>query len=376
MIGFGQDVPDTPTVGSDKVRILRARLDAEEVLEYANDAALQVRFRVPKSSIVEHVLGRVQRFLTAKSNNETPDIEPSQLLEEVEAAIRSYADDWLEPVIFNEKEGNVVIERDFTKVPNLAKMIDALSDMSVVNTGAAVAFGVRLEPMLELTDANNMMKLANGHLDEFGKFIKPKNHPVPNYEFALAIQGYVPEEDVWLQKAIQTQRPSPLYERPDGTPTHENTGVPIPPREVREQAIAANAARVPTNPAHVGNYVTAPSQPAASPPGSFTVARECLSTDRATIAPVFADDKLEDLGGGSWRYTGRRLPNIADDLRNQDRRSAFAALTRGLVSLDVHMDVDLSTMRLETSGPPGGDRRIVGVLFDGRRVDAPVAMPD
>ena len=146
MAGFGQAVPDLPTVADEKTRVLRTRLLLEEVFEYAEAAGITVTYR---------------------QNNEAPDQQVSF------DNLRFYA------------EGDV----------DLAGMADAVADISVVNTGTAAAHGIRLAPILEAVDANNLMKVANGRLDEHGKFIKPADHKPTNIEFMLQLQGWQPNDE-------------------------------------------------------------------------------------------------------------------------------------------------------------------------------------
>lgn len=145
MIGFGQGTPDTPTIPDDKTLVARIRQLLEEVFELANAAGVAIEADLP---------------------------EPCARLH------------------FGQDGGNVIVRRDHEIIPHLELMVDALSDISVVGTGTSVAIGVRLGPMIELTDHNNLMKIANGKLDEHGKFRKSPTHPAPNYKHALAMQGW------------------------------------------------------------------------------------------------------------------------------------------------------------------------------------------
>lgn len=202
MIGFGQEVPETPTVGTDKVRITRVRLDLEEVLEFADDAAISVRYQHPQDLIAQ--VDNLRTLLLS----EVPRMEDYQKAVELCTTLVDYLKH--SPAIkFGEDGGNVAIAAIPGKKPDLAKMIDACSDLSVVNTGAFVAFGVQMTPMLELTDENNLMKIANGKLDENGKFRKSPTHPVPSYDFALSLQGYDPARDPNLCCPENEPTPSP-----------------------------------------------------------------------------------------------------------------------------------------------------------------------
>jgi predicted HAD superfamily Cof-like phosphohydrolase len=164
MLGFGQRCPASPTVGPPEDRISRARLKLEETLEYLDKAALSLRVKSLGYDIVT-------------INLDKP---------------------------FDAPEG-FVVEVHPDKKPDLVGMMDALGDDSVVNTGSFVAHGVRMTPILEAIDENNLMKIANGKLDDHGKFQKAKDHPVVNLEFALALQGYDPEQDPYIPGSVAEQ---------------------------------------------------------------------------------------------------------------------------------------------------------------------------
>lgn len=149
MSGFGQAVPELPTVSDGATRVARAAMLLEEVLEYAEAAGLGV--------FVRHEVG----------NGTQIDVELSPHCFEV--------------VICGE--------------PRLPDMIDAVADISVVNCGTAAAHGTRLAPVLEAVDANNLMKVAGGKLNEQGKFIKPVGHKPPDIEFVLRLQGWQPADE-------------------------------------------------------------------------------------------------------------------------------------------------------------------------------------
>lgn len=156
MEGFGQTTPERPTLATQATRESRVALLLEEVLEFAEDAAVTVCVRHGDDWVYLHP----QRARI--SDAVVPD--GAWALMETEGA-----------------------------VPNLAGMIDALGDISVVNTGSFVAFGVRMTPILECIDANNMLKIATGRLNtETGKFEKHPNHPKPAIAYELQMQAYDP----------------------------------------------------------------------------------------------------------------------------------------------------------------------------------------
>lgn len=135
MAGFGQEVPESPTIPDAKTRELRVRLLLEEVLEYAEAAGVEVRVRAVEEG--NPLTLEALDITTANlPGNPTPD--------------------WLE-------------------------MADALADISVVNVGSMVAMGMPDIPFLWEVDVNNIRKIENGRVDETtGKFIKPANHQPPD----------------------------------------------------------------------------------------------------------------------------------------------------------------------------------------------------
>jgi predicted HAD superfamily Cof-like phosphohydrolase len=75
--------------------------------------------------------------------------------------------------------------------PNLVKMVDASADISVVNTGALSLCGVADSAILDEVDENNLLKIGRGRMDPVsGKFIKPPDHPRPDFEKRLRLQGW------------------------------------------------------------------------------------------------------------------------------------------------------------------------------------------
>lgn len=72
--------------------------------------------------------------------------------------------------------------------PKLPSVLDAIADISVVNTGNFVVCGVPDELILEVVDHNNLTKVSNGHLnEETGKFEKAANHPPPDIAGTLRL---------------------------------------------------------------------------------------------------------------------------------------------------------------------------------------------
>lgn len=136
MRGFGQNTPDSPVMPSPADRSRCFRLLLEEVLEYGAAAGFEA--------------------VTHSGDGQTLHIDDLAIM----------PTEW---------------------EPALDQMVDACADISVVNTGAFAAMGVRMKAILELVDANNLLKIETGSLNpESGKFIKHPDHPKP--DFAAAIQ--------------------------------------------------------------------------------------------------------------------------------------------------------------------------------------------
>lgn len=139
MRGFGQSTPNSPVLPSMKERERCFRLLLEEVLEYGAAAGLEA--------------------VTHQGDGQTLHID--------DLAVRQT--DW---------------------EPSLSEMVDACADISVVNTCAFAAMGVRMQPILELVDSNNLLKIETGSLDPVsGKFKKHPEHPKPDFAAAVAQQG-------------------------------------------------------------------------------------------------------------------------------------------------------------------------------------------
>lgn len=136
MMGFGQELPEKPTVADYKTRELRVRLMLEEVMEYAEAAGVQVG-----------VSGYAQ-------------------LKFSDLHFRAHAK------------------------PDIVAMADAVADISVVMTGTSVAHGFPLAALQEEVDKENMRKIQNGHLDENGKFIKGGGHVSGDFLGVLIEHGY------------------------------------------------------------------------------------------------------------------------------------------------------------------------------------------
>ena len=116
---FEQECPSKPSLANEETRLLRAKLILEETLEFIN------------------ALGLKLEYIDNKNFNLTK-----------------------------------------IKEPNLLEIVDAISDIEVINKGAAVAFGLDSEKFFNLVMYNNLTKLVNGKplKNQDGKVIKPENY--------------------------------------------------------------------------------------------------------------------------------------------------------------------------------------------------------
>lgn len=130
MRGWAQEVPDVVTMPSEDVRRLRARLIFEEALETIN----ALGFTPGLSS--EH--GQADKITMG--------------------------------------DCYMVADRE----PDMVEIADGCADLSVVTVGTLSACGIADKPLLELVDDNNLAKVAKGHVNEHGKFVKPEGHKPPD----------------------------------------------------------------------------------------------------------------------------------------------------------------------------------------------------
>jgi predicted HAD superfamily Cof-like phosphohydrolase len=73
--------------------------------------------------------------------------------------------------------------------PSLIEIADGLADTEVVLLGAALACGIDHQPVFELVAENNLLKLERGTINAAGKLIKPHDHPRPDVASELRKQG-------------------------------------------------------------------------------------------------------------------------------------------------------------------------------------------
>lgn len=131
MIKAGQNCPDKPTIPDEATRILRIRLELEELLELAEASGVLIYH-----SNIGH-RGKITKI--------------------------------------DMKDVSFVCEGEV----NLLEVADALTDIDYVNLGAAVAYGIDLDPFQDEVHQNNMSKFFDGYRDENGKWRKgPSYKPV------------------------------------------------------------------------------------------------------------------------------------------------------------------------------------------------------
>lgn len=138
-----QDLPAMPMIPTDQVRILRAKLMFEEVMETI--AALGVEIRM----------------------------NPEDQMQVDGAAVLS-------------ADGHKFV---ISGPMNLVEVADGCADVSVVTTGTLLACGIADDPLLELVDRNNLEKFGVGHSwNAAGKLIKPPGHKKPDIAAELERQ--------------------------------------------------------------------------------------------------------------------------------------------------------------------------------------------
>lgn len=134
----GQDVPASPEIPPEAVRLLRAKLIFEEAMETIHALGFEVVARVPYP-------------------------QPNELV------IRSE---------------NIKMEAALE--PDLIEIADGCADISVVTIGTLSACGIADRPLLEEVDESNLQKFGQGsHRREDGKWMKPAGWVPPKIEKVL-----------------------------------------------------------------------------------------------------------------------------------------------------------------------------------------------
>lgn len=137
----GQATPYKPIIPDAVTRILRVKLLLEEVLELAEASGIMVTIK---------------------------------LSEEQKKFLKEHEDGY--PAVYNE---NLHITEHSNKV-DLVEVTDALTDIDYVNLGAAVAYGLDLEPFQKEVQRSNMSKFIDGHRREDGKWLKGPSYSETN----------------------------------------------------------------------------------------------------------------------------------------------------------------------------------------------------
>lgn len=129
MVLAGQKCPDAPSIPSIEDRILRVRLSLEEVLEFAEASGIEISIPSPYY-----------------------------------------------PIAINKQTNfNMSVVGDV----DMLEIADSISDISYVNNGAAITYGLDIEPFEDAVHENNLTKISTGYRDEHGKLRKgPDYQPV------------------------------------------------------------------------------------------------------------------------------------------------------------------------------------------------------
>jgi len=142
----GQELPRKPTVPSEAVRWLRARLILEEAFETVTALGFELTTINPNKIQTHHIYVNGERA----------------------------------PF--------------YAREPNLVEIIDGCCDLKVVTTGTLSACGVPDEIFQKEVDDNNLAKFAPGfRIDGYGKLLKPPGHKPPRIAELLAEQEGKPK---------------------------------------------------------------------------------------------------------------------------------------------------------------------------------------
>jgi predicted HAD superfamily Cof-like phosphohydrolase len=136
----GQATPEKIETPEPSVRILRVKLLLEEVLELAAASGVEIStgMTVPQGSKLS-----------------------------------------LENFVFSPQQNVDIVE-----------VADALCDIEYVNQGAAVAYGIKLQPVFDAVHDSNMKKFGpGGYRRDDGKWVKPADWQKPDIQKVLEEQG-------------------------------------------------------------------------------------------------------------------------------------------------------------------------------------------
>lgn len=89
--------------------------------------------------------------------------------------------------------------------PDLEKAIDALADLLYVVYGAAVTFGIDIEPFFAEVHRSNLTKIG-GPVREDGKRLKPDTYEPPNLQPILKHQEHMAQYRTWLRERKATRK--------------------------------------------------------------------------------------------------------------------------------------------------------------------------
>ena len=136
----GQLINDKPTIVDSKTAILRVRLLLEEVLEFAEASGVEILTKQGDNLDTEAMNGELTFSHTGKAN--------------------------------------------------LIEVADALADINYVSAGAAICYGIDMEPVDLNVHLSNLSKFIDGYRDENGKWIKGPSYTPVNLEPILKEQGW------------------------------------------------------------------------------------------------------------------------------------------------------------------------------------------
>lgn len=97
---------------------------------------------------------------------------------------------------FTKASGMIMLEGDNSAIYstgclNIVDVADAIADLLYVVYGAAVAWGIKIDPVFGAVHDANMQKFGPGSYQrDDGKWIKPPDWQPPNIEEVLRAQGW------------------------------------------------------------------------------------------------------------------------------------------------------------------------------------------